>query len=292
VSELSVDAGETRRRIPVGAAWRQPLAIIGVTVAVAWVLIAVFAPLVAPYDPLAQSWTAGQGPSWAHLFGTDELGRDVFSRVVHGSRVSLPVALVLVGFAASIGSVIGAVAGYFRGLADGILMRFADLVFAFPPIILAMVVAAVLGRGLFNAALAIVIVAWPSYARVARGLVLSIGESEYVQSARLLGASSRRTLFREVLPNVAGPIFVLATLDLANAILLLSGLSFLGLGAQPPQPEWGSMVAEGIQYFQWWWIGTFPGLAIFTVVLAFNFLGDSLRDVFDPRTARRVEQEQ
>src|ERR671925_327152 len=154
---------------------------------------------------------------------------------------------------------------------------------------LAMVVAAVLGRGLFNAALAIVVVAWPSYARVARGLVLSVGDSEYVQSARLLGSSARRTLFRDVLPNVAGPVLVLATLDLANAILLLSGLSFLGLGAQPPRAEWGSMVAEGTQYFQWWWMGTFPGLAIFTVVLAFNFLGDSLRDVFDPQTSWRAE---
>jgi peptide/nickel transport system permease protein len=164
-------------------------------------------------------------------------------------------------------------------------MRMVDLVFAFPPIILAMVVAAVLGRGLQNAALAIVVVAWPSYARVVRGLVLSVGDSEYVESARLLGSSARRTLFRDVLPNVAGPVLVLATLDLANAILLLSGLSFLGLGAQPPQAEWGSMVADGAQYFQWWWIGTFPGLAIFTAVLAFNFLGDSLRDLFDPQTA-------
>ena len=214
----------------------------------------------------------------------------MLSRVIYGSRVSLPLALLLVVLAAAIGSALGAVAGYFRGIADGTLMRLTDLVFAFPAIILAMVVAAVLGRGLRNAALAIVVVAWPSYARVVRGLVLSVGDSEYVQSARLLGASSRRTLFRDVLPNVAGPVLVLATLDLANAILLLSGLSFLGLGAQPPTAEWGSMVAEGTQYFQCWWIGTFPGLAIFTVVLAFNFLGDSLRDVFDPRTARRVEE--
>jgi peptide/nickel transport system permease protein len=171
-------------------------------------------------------------------------------------------------------------------------MRGADLVFAFPPIILAMVVAAVLGRGLANAALAIVIVSWPSYARVTRGLLLTVGDSEYVQSARLLGASARRALAKDVLPNIAGPLLVLMTLDLATAILLLSGLSFLGLGAQPPQAEWGSMVAEGTQYFQWWWIGTFPGLAIFTAVLAFNFLGDSLRDVFDPQTALRPATDQ
>jgi peptide/nickel transport system permease protein len=291
MSELALGMERRRPRLHVPAAWRQPLAVAGVVIAAAWIVIAIFAPLIAPYKPLALVTATAEGPSLHHVFGTDELGRDVFSRVVYGARVSIPIALVLVGLAATIGSIVGATAGYFRGIVDGVLMRGADLVFAFPPIILAMVVAAVLGRGLFNAALAIVVVAWPSYARVVRGLVLSVGESEYVQSARLLGATSRRTLVRDVLPNVAGPVFVLATLDLANAILLLSGLSFLGLGAQPPKAEWGSMVAEGTQYFQWWWIGTFPGLAIFTVVLAFNFLGDSLRDVFDPRTARRSEGE-
>ena len=286
-----------RLRVPSGrgllkAIRRQPLAAIGIVVALAWIFVAVFAPLIAPADPLSQAFPPSQSPSLHHLFGTDELGRDVLSRVIYGSRVSIPIALVLVALAATIGGIIGGVAGYFRGVTDGVMMRSADLVFAFPPIILAMVVAAVLGRGLQNAALAIVIVAWPSYARVVRGLVLSVGESEYVQSARLLGAPARRTLIRDVLPNVAGPILVLATLDLANAILLLAGLSFLGLGAQPPQAEWGSMVADGTQYFQWWWMGTFPGLAIFTVVLAFNFLGDSLRDIFDPRTAWRTQEEQ
>jgi peptide/nickel transport system permease protein len=266
-------------------AWRQPLAVAGGVIAIAWLVVAIFAPFIAPHDPLAQTFAAAQSPSGAHLFGTDELGRDVLSRVIYGARVSVPIALLLVSLAALIGGFVGGLAGYFRGIVDGISMRTVDLVFAFPPIILAMVVAAVLGRGLRNAALAIVVVAWPSYARVVRGLVLSVGDTEYVESARLLGASARRTLFRDVLPNVAGPVFVLATLDLANAILLLSGLSFLGLGAQPPQAEWGSMVADGAQYFQWWWIGTFPGLAIFTAVLAFNFLGDSLRDLFDPQTS-------
>ena len=273
-------------------AWRQPLAVAGGLIAVGWLVVAIFAPFIAPHDPLAQTFAPSQSPSGAHLFGTDELGRDVLSRVIYGSRVSVPVALLLVSLAALIGGLVGGLAGYFRGLVDGFSMRLVDLVFAFPPIILAMVVAAVLGRGLRNAALAIVVVAWPSYARVVRGLVLSVGDSEYVESARLLGSSARRTLFRDVLPNVAGPVLVLATLDLANAILLLSGLSFLGLGAQPPKAEWGSMVADGAQYFQWWWIGTFPGLAIFTVVLAFNFLGDSLRDVLDPRTAWRSSEEQ
>ena len=245
-----------------------------------------FAPLIAPYDPLAQSFVPFAPPSADHLFGTDELGRDVFSRVIYGARISLPLGLLLVVLASTIGVVLGSLAGYFRGLADGLVMRTADLVFAFPAIILAMVVTAALGRGLTNAVLALVVVSWPAYARVVRSLVLSVGDSEYVWASRLLGASSRRALVRDVLPNVLGPVLVLATLDVGVAILLLSGLSFLGLGAQPPTPEWGSMVATGTQYFQFWWMGTFPGLAIFTAVLAFNFVGDSLRDVFDPRTAR------
>lgn len=287
MSDVVVSAADRRAAArATRPAWGQPLALVGAVIAVAWVLIAVLAPLVAPYDPLAQDFVAFQGPTGAHPFGTDELGRDVFSRVIFGARLSIPLALLLVVLAASIGGLLGAVAGYFRGLVDGVVMRLADLVFAFPAIILAMVVTAVLGRGVRNAVLAIVIVAWPSYARVVRGLVLSIGDSEYVQSSRLLGVSSRSALFREVLPNVAGPVLVLATLDLGTAILLLSGLSFLGLGAQPPDPEWGAMVSTGTQYFQYWWMGTFPGLAIFTAVLAFNFLGDSLRDVFDPRTAQ------
>lgn len=285
MSSIALRTRARRRAGWVRPAWRQPLAVAGIVIAAGWIIVAIFAPLIAPHDPLAQVFPASQSPSRAHLFGTDELGRDVLSRVIYGSRISVPIALLLVSLAAVIGGVIGGIAGYFRGVVDGVSMRTVDLVFAFPPIILAMVVAAVLGRGLRNAALAIVIVAWPSYARVVRGLVLSVGDSEYVQSARLLGSSARRTLFRDVLPNVAGPVFVLATLDLANAILLLAGLSFLGLGAQPPHAEWGSMVADGAQYFQWWWIGTFPGLAIFTAVLAFNFLGDSLRDLFDPQTA-------
>jgi peptide/nickel transport system permease protein len=276
-------------------AWRgafsQPLAVVGGLIAVGWLVVAVFAPLIAPYDPLAQDFPLTQAPSRDHLFGTDELGRDVLSRVIYGARLSLPLALLLVGLATLLGSVLGAIAGYFRSWADPIVMRAVDLVFAFPAIILAMVVTASLGPNIRNAVLAIVIVAWPAYARVVRGLVLSLGETEFVQASRLLGSSSRRTLLREVLPNLAGPVVVLATLDLANAILLLSGLSFLGLGAQPPDPEWGSMVAVGTQYFQNWWMGTFPGLAIFSAVLAFNFLGDSLRDRLDPRGVSRGKQQ-
>jgi peptide/nickel transport system permease protein len=271
-------------------AWRQPLTVVGATIALVWLLVAAAAPLIAPHDPLEQSFVPFAAPSADHPFGTDELGRDVFSRVIYGARISLPLGLLLVMLASTIGAVLGALAGYLRGWADGAVMRVADLVFAFPAIILAMVVTAALGRGLTNAVLALVIVAWPSYARVVRSLVLSVGDSEYVWATRLLGASARRALVRDVLPNVVGPVLVLATLDVGNAILLLSGLSFLGLGAQPPTAEWGSMVASGTQFFQFWWIGTFPGLAIFTAVLAFNFIGDSLRDVFDPRTARESRE--
>jgi peptide/nickel transport system permease protein len=270
--------------------WRTPLAVVGAAIAIVWILVAIFAPLLAPHDPLAQTFVPFSPPSREHLFGTDELGRDVFSRTLYGARISLPLGVLLVALASTIGGILGAVAGYFRRWVDAGVMRTADLVFAFPAILLAMVVTASLGPGLRNAVLALVIVAWPSYARVVRSLVLSVGDSEYVWATRLLGASARRSLVREVLPNVVGPVLVLATLDIGNAILLLSGLSFLGLGAQPPAAEWGSMVATGTQFFQQWWMGTFPGLAIFTAVLAFNFIGDSLRDVFDPRTARESRE--
>lgn len=276
------------RRPRISAAWRQPLAIIGIVLAALWIAIAVFAPWLAPHDPLAQDAPPLLAPSGDYPFGTDELGRDVLSRVLWGARLSIPLALLLVGLALLIGATLGAIAGYFGGVVDGLVMRTVDLVFAFPAIILAMVVTAVLGPSLRNAVLALVVVSWPSYARVVRGLVLSVGQTEYVTATRLLGASARRALVRDVLPNVAGPVLVLATLDLGNAVLLLSGLSFLGLGAQPPTPEWGAGVAEGTQYFQFWWIGTFPGLAIFSVVLAFNFLGDSLRDVLDPQSSWRA----
>ena len=278
-----------RRPGTLGSAWTQPLAIAGIVLAAAWIVVAIFAPLIAPNDPLAQSSQLVLAPSPAHLFGTDELGRDVFSRVLWASRLSLPLASFLVAMAVVIGGALGGMAGYFGGWVDEVVMRATDLVFAFPTIILAMAVTAALGPSLRNAVLAVLIVFWPSYARVVRGLVMSLGQSDYVSAARLLGASSRRALVVDVLPNVAGPVLVLATLDLGNAILLLAGLSFLGLGAQPPTPEWGSMVNTGTQYFERWWMGTFPGLAILSVVLAFNFLGDSLRDALDPRSSWAVQ---
>jgi peptide/nickel transport system permease protein len=288
---ITVPAAVPRRRRRALRLLSQPLAVVGLAIAIGWLLVAIFAPLIAPYDPLAQDFPLTQAPSREHLFGTDELGRDVLSRVIYGARLSLPLALLLVALATALGSVLGAVAGYFRSWVDPLVMRTTDLVFAFPAIILAMVVTASLGPNIRNAVLAIVIVAWPSYARVVRGLVLSLGDAEFVQASRLLGSSSRRTLLHDVLPNLAGPVVVLATLDLANAILLLAGLSFLGLGAQPPDPEWGSMVSVGTQYFQYWWMGTFPGLAIFSAVLAFNFLGDSLRDRLDPRGVSRSKHQ-
>ncbi len=277
-----------RKRLRVPAAWRQPLAVTGLAVVGAWLVIAIFAPLIGPDNPLAQNFDILAAPSSAHWFGTDELGRDVLSRVLSGARVTLPLAVLLVVIAMLIGAVLGGIAGFLGGWADIALMRLADLFFAFPGIILALAVAAALGPQLRNAVIAVVAVSWPSYARLVRSLVLAARTAPYVVASRMLGAPGWRVLVTDIRPNVAGPVLVLAALDLGNAVLLLSGLSFLGLGAQPPTAEWGAMVAEGTQNFNDWWVGVFPGLAILTVVLAFNFIGDALRDALDPRTARAV----
>jgi peptide/nickel transport system permease protein len=274
------------RRIP--GAWRQPLTVVGIAIAGSWVLIALLAPWIAPFDPLAQGAHLYQAPSATHLLGTDELGRDVLSRVLWGARVSIPLAMLLVALAFTIGGTLGGVAAYLGGWVDDLVMRGADLVFAVPTILLAMAVVAALGPGLFHAVLAVVLVSWPGHARVTRGLVRTAIQSDYVAVSRLLGSSTQRALAIDVLPNVAGPLIVLAALEIGNAILLLSALSFLGLGARPPAAEWGSMVSTGAEHFEAWWIGVFPGLAIVTVVLAFNFLGDSLRDAFDPKTVIRA----
>jgi len=288
MSELAVAGRPFGRRSLLSrlpSVFRRPLTIVGLSVVFVWLVVAILAPLLAPYNPTTPTSQLLMAPSGAHLFGTDELGRDVLSRVLYGARVSLPLAFLLVLISLVVGGVLGALAGYFRSWVDGLVMRLADLVFAFPAIVLAMVVTAVLGPSLRNAVLALVVVSWPRYARVVRGLVLSVGQSEYVQTARLLGASSWRALLKDVMPNVVGPVVVLATLDVGFAILVLSALSFLGLGAQPPTAEWGSMISIGTQNFQAWWIGTFPGIAIFTVVLGFNLLGDALRDALDTRSS-------
>jgi peptide/nickel transport system permease protein len=286
------DPGTSSRRDRAAARspWRQPLALVGTALVVLWILVAVLAPLLAPHGPLDQLAPKLEPPSGQHLFGTDELGRDVLSRVLYGARISLPLAFLLVVLATVLGSVVGTIAGYFGGWVDSTLMRLADLVFAFPGIILAMAVAAALGPQLRNAVLAVVVVSWPSYARLVRGLVLSARNSEYVAASRLLGSSAWRTMLVDLRPNIAGPVLVMAALDIGNAVLLLSGLSFLGLGAQPPTAEWGAMVAAGAANFDRWWVGLFPGLAILTVVLAFNFVGDTLRDALDPRTARAIRE--
>jgi peptide/nickel transport system permease protein len=251
-------------------------------VAVAWIVIAVIAPFIAPHDPLAQNLPVLQAPGHGTLMGTDALGRDVFSRLLAGASVTIPLSLLLVGMSVLIGAILGAIAGFFGRGIDEVIMRITDLVMAFPTVILAMVVAAALGASLFNAVLAALIVSWPSYARLTRGLVLGLRSSNYVISGQLLGFSAFTSLRRDVAPNIVGPILVLASLDIGTAILLLSGLSFLGLGAKPPTAEWGSMVSDAIHNFDAWWLGVFPGLASLTVVIAFNLVGDALRDALDP----------
>ncbi len=276
-----------RRRLP--AAWRRPLAIVGSAILLFWILAIAFVGVLPLPDPLHQTSAALQAPSAAHLFGTDVLGRDVLSRTLWAAQVSLPLAVVLVAGSLVVGSLLGAIAGYVGGVVDEVIMRVADLVFAFPTIILAMVVAAALGPSLTNAVVALLFVNWPNYARVMRSLVLGARGQEYVIAGRLLGNGPFTSLGKDVLPNVSAPMLVLATLDFGNQILLLSGLSFLGLGATPPQAEWGLMVSDGVQNFSDWWLATFPGLAIFSVVVAFNFIGDTLRDALDPRTAGEVQ---
>lgn len=265
------------------AARRDPVVAIAATVSLGWLVVALLAPAIAPDDPLKQSSQLLAAPSSAHLLGTDELGRDVFSRVLWGARVSVPIALLVVAVSSAIGLVVGAAAGYFGGWVDEAVMRFTDLVFAFPGIILALSITAALGPGLKNAVIAIVILSWPPYARLVRGQVLALRDSEFVLSARLRGASAARSVLRDIAPNIAGPLLVLATVDVGEKILLLAAISFLGLGVQPPTADWGSMIATGTEYLDAWWISVFPGLAIVTVVIANNMLGDRLRDVLDPR---------
>lgn len=272
--------------IPKG--WRSPLAIIGSVVLVLWILVAIFAPLIEPINPLTQSSDTLRPPSGAHWFGTDELGRDILSRVVAGARVSIPWPIALVVVSMTIGTTLGMIAGYFGKAVDEIIMRLTDLVLAFPSVILAMIIVAATGPGIRHAVIAILLVSWPQYTRIARSLVLGTRNREFVIAGRLMGFSWHRSLRKDILPNVISPILVLATLDFGNQILALAGLSFLGLGAIPPEAEWGSMTSDGVQYISSWWMATFPALAIFTVVVAFNLIGDAVRDALDPRMQETI----
>jgi peptide/nickel transport system permease protein len=234
---------------------------------------------------LVQTSDLYAAPSAAHPFGTDELGRDVLSRVLYGARLSIPLALSIVVCALALGGVLGLLAGYVGRAADAVIMRVTDLVFAFPQIILAMAVAAAFGPSTANAVLALVIVSWPVYARVIRGAVLTIRSEDYLNVSRMLGVGPFTALRRDVVPNSFGPAVVLATLEFGNAILLLAALSFLGLGPRPPSPEWGAMIASGTNDITRWWVSLFPGLAILTAVMACNVLGDALRDRLDPHSS-------
>jgi peptide/nickel transport system permease protein len=288
VAALPSSGRRSRSRGVRRQAWREPLALAGAAGGLFWLIVALTAPYIAG-SPLKVSSAQLQAPSLSHPFGTDELGRDVLDRVIWGSRTSILPALILVAISLAVGLVLGAIAAYRGGIVDEVIMRVADLAFAFPSFILAMAVAASLGAGLRNAVIAIAIVRWPATARVVRGMILSLRDVDYVSASRLLGASSTRALRVEVMPSVIGPVGVLAALDVGSAILVLSGLAFLGLGNDPPSPEWGAMIADGVNYFQSWWLALAPGLAILSVVAAFNFMGDALRDMLDPRTSRSVE---
>jgi peptide/nickel transport system permease protein len=268
---------------------RNHLATVGLIIVLFWVIITLGAHLLTPYGPLKQNIADRlQPPNSTYLFGTDQLGRDVFSRVMYGGRISIPAAVTVVILAGLVGTVVGALAGFLGGAIEEIFMRLTDVFMAFPTIILAMAIAAALGPNISNAVLALSIVWWPNYARIVRSLVLSVKENEYVTASRAIGATESRVLWRAILPNSIAPVLVMGTLDLGNAILIFSGLSFLGLGAEPSTPEWGRMVSDGIAFFDQWWMSAFPGLAIFTIVMAFNFVGDGLRDALDPRLRRQI----
>lgn len=266
---------------------RNPLVLIGIVVTIIWLTATVFAQQIAPYEPTAQDIDHRlEAPSQQHFWGTDELGRDIFSRVLYGGRITIIAGIAVIVFGSLLGSFVGAVSGYLGGNWDELMMRFTELFLAFPTIILAMAITAALGPDIRNAVLALVIVWWPSYARLMRGLVLSTKTSQYVEAAQSLGASGAYMLFQTIVPNCLSPMLVLTTLDIGNAILTFAGLSFLGLGPEPTTAEWGRMVAVGIDFFDQWWMWLFPGLAIATFVMALNFIGDGLRDVFDPRTRK------
>jgi peptide/nickel transport system permease protein/dipeptide transport system permease protein len=258
-----------------------------------FVLTAIFAPLISPHDPVENAlydqlkppvWDREGGGSMKNILGTDDLGRDILSRLIFGARASLMVGMVSVGIAVFLGTFLGAIAGFYKGWIDTVIMRIMDIILAFPGILLAIVIVAFLGPGLRNAMMAIGIITIPRFARIVRASVLEEYEKDYVLSARAVGARNRRIIFNAILPNCMAPIIVQASLGFGSAILDAAGLSFLGLGAQPPIPEWGAMIAQGrAMILRAWWVMTFPGTAILLGVLGFNLLGDGLRDALDPR---------
>ena len=268
-------------------AWLRGPALVGVVVLVLWALVALTLPLWSPFDPLDPVAARLQGPSWSHLMGTDALGRDVFTRTLWGARTSLPVAAIVIISSVIVGTVVGAAAGFFGGWVDAVLMRLVDITMAFPPILLAMAITASLGPGIRNALIAMVLVWWPIYARLLRAQVIAVRQRDFVESAHAIGASRWLILRRYILPMSYTPVLVNGTMDFGQVVLLTASLSFIGLGARPPSPEWGAMITEGATNFYQWWIAAAPGLAILLVVMAFNFLGDALRDSFDVKERSR-----
>ena len=262
-----------------------PLAMLGLAIVVALLLAAALAPLLAPYAPDLQNLEGRlMAPGAGHWLGTDQLGRDIFSRVLHGARITLFIVVLVTVIAAPIGLVVGCVAGYIGGWADVAMMRLTDVFLAFPRLILALALVAALGPGIENAVIAIAITAWPVYARIARAETLTVRAADFVDAARMTGAPPWRVIRKQIMPICFSSLIVRVTLDMAGIILTAAGLGFLGLGAQPPSPEWGAMIAAGREYlFDQWWVATVPGVAILVVSLGFNLLGDGLRDVMDPR---------
>lgn len=276
---LSAGIGRTFRRL----GWSHLPAIFAIVVLAGLVIVAITIPWWTPYDPISLAGRRLQPPNAAHWLGTDALGRDVLVRTLYGARYSLPIAAGVLVVAVSLGVAVGALAGFLGGIVDNVLMRLADITLAFPPVLLAMAIAASLGPGLVNTALALIIVWWPIYARLMRAQVLNVKKLDHVDAAIVSGVKPGRLLFRHIMPLCWSPIFVNMTMDVGQVILLAAGLSFIGLGAQPPTPEWGQMIAEGASNFYCWWIALGPGMAIFLVSLSSNFLGDGLRDFVDPR---------
>ncbi len=274
-----------RRASVLGLLWRSRLSAAGLGILALFFLIAALAPWVARQNPTAQNLALRlHPPTLAHPMGVDQLGRDVFSRVVYGARLSLVVGLMVVSIAGSLGTVVGLISGYAGGILDEVLMRVTEVFLAFPALILAMAVAGALGPSLTNAVIAIIVATWPIYARLARGQALAIQQREYVEAARTVGATHARILWYHVFPNAVAPLLVQASFDMGNAILSVAGLSFIGFGAQPPTPEWGVMISDARNFISTHpWLPTFPGLAILLTVMGFNLLGDGLRDVLDPR---------